>query len=212
MTLPPLALQIVFAHLAWGCVTAAVAVMLLSRMRTLETWQVVAVTALAFIANGPLGVYSLSYWLGLCFQSPSSLLVFCSVLVVWRCTRGMVHIPLLPTPLAAAIAVTGALLYVDTAGWLPFSLYANGFGGVAAIAALSCSALAFWAVLQRMRRDLAMAVLLSFTLFAVWRLPTGNAWDAVLDPLLWGWAVACCIGRAARAWRRRRSTPALARA
>lgn len=205
MTLPLLILQIVFAHLAWGCVTAAVALMLLSHRRPLETWQVVAVTALAFIANGPLGAYSMSYWLGLCFQSPSSLLALCSALVVWRRARGMVRIPLLSTPLAAAIAAAGALLYVDTAGWLPLGLYAHGFGSGAAVIGLLCCALAFRAVLHRQRRDLAMAALLSFVLFAVWRLPTGNAWDAVLDPLLWGWAVGCCISRAVRAARHRRN-------
>jgi hypothetical protein len=30
-------------------------------------------------------------------------------------------------------------------------------------------------------------------LFALLRLPTGNLWDALLDPLRWAWAVASAI-------------------
>jgi hypothetical protein len=32
--------------------------------------------------------------------------------------------------------------------------------------------------------------------FMLARLPTGNLWDAVLDPVLWAWAVVVCARRA----------------
>jgi hypothetical protein len=50
-------------------------------------------------------------------------------------------------------------------------------------------------------------------LFSLARLPTGNLWDALLDPLLWLWAMASAGAGALRALRRmgaRRSLEVLA--
>jgi hypothetical protein len=204
MTLPPLALQVLYAHLAWGCFLAGFTVVMLGYWRTLERWQVVAVAAIAFAVCSPIGTYSASYWLGLCFQWPSPFLALCAALVVWRRGRGLAHLPLMPTPLAGVVAAVGLVLYMDSVGWLPLGLYARGFGPGAAVTGLVGGTLALVAVFRRVRRDLAMAVLLSLTLFAVWRLPTGNVWDAVLDPLMWFWAVGCLVRRGVLAARRRR--------
>ena len=48
-------------------------------------------------------------------------------------------------------------------------------------------------------RPQASAVLLAMMAFAILRLPTGNIWDALLDPLLWAWAF---ITLAGNSWRR----------
>jgi len=207
MTLPPLFLQAIYAHFAWGCVLAGLMVMLMGCWRTLAGWQVSTVALLSFGVCGPFGPWSASYWLGLCFQWPSALLMLCSALVVWRRGRGLAHLPLMPTRLAWVLATTGAVLYVDSVGWLPLGLYARGFGAGAVLLCLLGSVLAFSAVLFRRRRDVAMAVLMSLTLFAVLRLPTGNAWDAVLDPLLWFWAVGSLVRRNLLAFRARRAAP-----
>ncbi|OGB43988.1 MAG: hypothetical protein A2461_06615 [Burkholderiales bacterium RIFOXYC2_FULL_59_8] len=70
--------------------------------------------------------------------------------------------------------------------WWPVSVYAWGFGSGAL--ALACAlALLLWVLdgagLAGQRLTLSFAaVLLVFTLT---RLPSGNLWDALLDPWLW---------------------------
>lgn len=55
-------------------------------------------------------------------------------------------------------------------------------------------------------RAQAGAALAAVLLFSLARLPTGNLWDALLDPLLWGWALAT-LGAAALRMRARRARP-----
>ena len=42
-------------------------------------------------------------------------------------------------------------------------------------------------------RGQVIVLLGALLLYTLLRLPTGNLWDAVLDPLLWGWAVVALV-------------------
>jgi hypothetical protein len=46
------------------------------------------------------------------------------------------------------------------------------------------------------------AVLGALLLFSIARLPSGNLWDALLDPLLWGWSLVSLGAAALRSLRR----------
>jgi hypothetical protein len=95
----------------------------------------------------------------------------------------------------------GWLMLLDTMAMLPFSLYAMGFGSSAFTIMLAVAAL-LWVVLGSLVSALPLTVL---SLFAISRLPTGNVWDALLDPWLWlalqtGWLLSI-VRRLWTAWR-----------
>jgi hypothetical protein len=102
--------------------------------------------------------------------------------------------------LALGLAIVGAVLYVDTVGWFGMGLYVRGFGPEAAFAGLLVGAAAVLAIATDQSRSAGFAVLLALMVFALCRLPTGNVWDAVLDPLLWVWAIFSLVAR----WKARR--------
>ena len=54
-------------------------------------------------------------------------------------------------------------------------------------------------------RGSAASLLGAFALFSLLRLPSGNLWDAVIDPLLWAWAVVALLVAALRRTGRRAS-------
>jgi hypothetical protein len=80
--------------------------------------------------------------------------------------------------------VLGWLLVVDTFGYLPVSLYAWGFSPLA-YALFLLLAMGPWVMGTRLSQT-APAPTLFFVLvwFGLTRWPTGNLWDAVLDPWL----------------------------
>jgi hypothetical protein len=86
----------------------------------------------------------------------------------------------------AGAVVGGALLLADTFIQLPAALYAWGFG-TAAVAALALAAAALWALSKPgSPARLGASVLAgALALHVATRLPSGNVFDAVLDPLLW---------------------------
>lgn len=195
MNLPWLGLQVMWAHAAWGMVLAACGVGLLSHRKPFPVALAVGWLVLAFVWCAVPGPVSPAYWLGLSFQAPSGLLVACCAMTIWVNARGATGYRVLPTGLAAALVVVGAVLYVDSVGWLHLGLYAQGYGREAAIAALLLGAVAVLAVALGRRRGVALAVLLSLMLFSVFRLPSGNLWDALLDPWLWLWALCSLVAR-----------------
>lgn len=173
-------------HGAWGLMLGAAAWRI---SRTFgATWQALAAALLLAWTLWP-GPASPAYWLGLAFQSPS-------LMSVWLCL--LWALPTRPaSPVSAAggglglgLAVAGVLLgwvlLLDLLAYWPLSVYAWGFGPPAllllcALAALLCLA---GAVCQDAQRAaLSLAALLA--LFVLTRLPTGNLWDALLDPWLW---------------------------
>lgn len=207
MNLPELSAQVAYAHAAWGMVLAACGVALFVRWPRLAVGSVAA----AWVSCALPGPVSPAYWLSLALWLPSALLVLLCARAVW------VHGPLasdqraLPTGLAAVLAVAGALLYLDSAGWTNLGLYASGFARTGALAAMMLGLFAVVAAWRGAGRGAAFAVLLALMVFALLRLPTGNAWDALLDPMLWLWSLATLAARALRRLRAgsaQRSPPA----
>jgi len=213
MILPELDLQLVYGKLAWTVVLAAVATALWPRAWTVPRRALGCVTgALAALMLLP-GAASPAYWLALAFQWPSALLVglcLVSLASVWRGGPPQLW---LPPALGALLAAGGAALYLDAVGVLSQGFYFWGFGEVQApLASLVLLGACAWAALMNLARPQAVALLGALAAYAVCRLPTGNLWDAVLDPLLWGWALACSALRLRRALNRRRDASSFAAA
>ncbi len=201
-------------HTVWSLVLVAL-VLLLGTLRqggrpgasARVWWLALLVAAWAWVP----GVWGLAYWLRLAFQTPSLVagLLALSVVArdawvlgvlrrVWPVRGGLQA----PGPAVAAQpedrlgawaalylgagVVLGWVLLLDTIALLPVSVYAWGFqpGAFALVCAL---ALLPWvlvgAVAWRARGvwQLGAAV----ALFGLWRWPSGNVWDALLDPWLW---------------------------
>jgi hypothetical protein len=201
MNLPWVGLQAAYAHFAWAVVLAAWGVGLLAWQKPLNRRLALGWVALAFTACALPGPAAPSYWLSLAFQMPSPLFLACAALAVRAQTQGRVGHRVMPTGLAVSLALAGVFLYADTAGWLYFGLYVRGFAGAAAFAGVLTGAAALLALSFGANRAASLAVLLSLTLYALCRLPTGNVWDAVLDPMLWLWSVCSLLARSV-AWLR----------
>ena len=202
MTLPDLALQIIYGRLAWAGVLAALVVSLLPLALQRSRRVVAGLLAASTVAALLPGQASPAYWLALAFHWPSGLLLACSLLHLLQSLQpgtGKIMHP----RFAALIAVVGLVLYVDSMGLTSMGLYYVGFGPVGApLAALIVAALSVQAIVRGQFRPQAAAVLASVVLFSVFRLPSGNLWDALLDPLLWGWAL---VSLGVLGWRSRRT-------
>lgn len=188
--LPAPALQHWGLRLGWGLVLAAL-LLWFGRRRPGQLWPGLAGLLLLWcLVPGPV---SPAYWLGLAFQLPSLMTgVLC---LAWlgahlrrRRHAGAGHLPppawlraLVPASLAGV--ALGWLLLLDTFAVLPVSLYAWGFSP----AALGLAALAAGLPWVRSGSPRPGALLLGVVLllYVLLRLPSGNLWDALLDPLLW---------------------------
>lgn len=191
MTLPELGQQILWARLAWGVVAAA---LLLSLLPLRGTTPRVAVALLAILAMWLPGPASPAWWLGLAFQQPSGLFAALCGVSVWKRFVDRPTQQTLPPALAAALVAGGLVLYADAVGALSLGLYPWGFDAAQApVAAVVLSVLALAVIVRGRQHAAGWAVLLALTFHAVTHLPTGNFFDALLDPLLWLWAVARCV-------------------
>lgn len=204
MTLPDLASQIVYGRIGWAIVAATVACALWRGAAPLSRTgvAVIMVGALALMALP--GNLSPVWYLGLAFQYPSGLLVGCCLVRLTERWNGARRSAAMPPLLAGVLAVAGTLLYLDAVGFLTSGYYYAGFGGaltpvVAVIMAGACAL----AIVRHHARGIAAAVLGAVVLFSVLRLPSGNLWDALLDPLLFGWAIAVLLAGALRRTGRR---------
>ncbi len=151
------------------------------------------------------GAASPAYWLGLAFQIPSvttTLICLGGLVTLVRKGAGAeraAHIKQCnpatqPKPASGRIErvlslvaiALGWLLLLDTLAVWPFALYRWGFSPIAlAVAALLAAV--FWMIaggttIAKPQSILLMAVL---ALFVLLRLPTGNLFDALIDPWLW---------------------------
>ncbi len=180
-------------HAIWSLVLPA-GVLLLGRLwahphtgalHDLRRWLWPA-GALAVWAWVP-GDWGISYWLGLSFQIPSLVSGLLAITVLVQ-TPKQRSVRASPWELVYAIGagVLGWVLLLDTFAVFPVSIYAWGFepglyAGLWALALLPwvVSGRAAW----RARGPWQLCAALLF--FGVVRWPSGNAWDAVLDPWLW---------------------------
>lgn len=204
MNLPDLALQIAYGRVAWALVAAAILLALVPRPSR-RTVAGVGVASLALMALP--GAASPAWWLALAFQYPSGVAVGCALLALADRWRGRAVAPLLPPALALTIVAAGTLLYLDAFGVVALGLYYAGFGGAGA-PLLSCAAIAACAaaIIYGRGRHGAAVLMAGLLLYALARLPTGNLWDALLDPLLWTWALisaGAAVVRHVVAWRAR---------
>jgi hypothetical protein len=176
-----------YLDLAWGLVLAALALPALAHWsRKREHLQLWLPPVLLLWCLLP-GVLSPAYWMGLALRAPSGLLTLLCIWTLWRHYRPRTAGP---TPLQALrpwawpLVALGWVLLLDTFALWPFSLYAWGFSP------LLLGALALLGLLPgALRGQLAISGLwmVVLLLHVLLRLPTGNVWDAMLDPALWIW-------------------------
>lgn len=151
---------------------------------------------LACLWPGPL---SPAFWLGLAFQAPSLGAGLLGALVLLRlCARGAVAqraaewLTQLKAWAVPAVFL-GWVLLLDSFAFWPVALYPLGFGVGAWLLLLALLGVP-WAWRGGAWRSHAASGILGLLLlvFALLRLPSGNAWDAVLDP--WLWLLAHAVG------------------
>lgn len=172
--------------LMWAVVLAGSVCALGPRLPYRWRWVLTMLTAVWALIPGPL---SITYWLGLAFQMPSLVtgLIAAGWLVAGLSQRrtfkasspGLDRLGLMGI-------VLGWLLLLDTLALLPSSLYGWGFG-TAALMLVSVLAVLFWGMAGGSALGFRGLILMAavLVLFVVTRLPTGNLWDALLDPWLW---------------------------
>ena len=112
--------------------------------------------------------------------------------------------------------VLGWVLLLDTLALLPMSVYAWGFSS-AALGVVAVITALLWVVLGGAPGNVAASgavgpvlVLSVLVLFVVTRLPSGNLWDALIDPLLWlGFQGMWLVSGVRYLWATRRLPPAI---
>ncbi len=189
--LPALSWQQWWTSAGWSVAVAWFAAWLLGRWATSQKTKVAIALILAIWVWLP-GPWGGSHWLGLAFQAPAvTTVLFCALSLMH-----MLHRSEHPQPLRqigsfqqnflalCGIAMGWALL-LDTLGVFSSSFYNWGFGSVAPALVLGIGALP-WVVAKKGLPHSSVAVLGVATMsFVVLRLPTGNLFDALMDPWLW---------------------------
>lgn len=204
MALPELGLQFVYARLAWALVLAALVAGAWPLAWRMPRRLLAGILAGSLLLMALPGAASPAWHLGLAFQYPSALLAaLCAARLHarWRGERAAA----MPARLAAALALGGALLYLDAFGLLSRGFYYAGFGPAAALCAVLLAAACAWSILRGRATSQACAALGALLLFSLLRLPSGNLADALLDPLLWAWALVSLGASALRALPGRRT-------
>ena len=211
--LPSATAMRVALHLVWAIVLGSGALLVAQKLaRPYRLGLSLLVTAWTLVP----GSASPAYWLGLAFQTPS--LMSAGICLGWFLTRAWLGQGLvsgqgavMAEPRVAALrilslvgVVLGWVLLLDTLAWLPVSVYAWGFSS-AAIAAVAVFATLLWIVFgatganRRTTGQVGLVLpLVVLTLFVLTRLPTGNAWDALIDPWLWAALQLWWLGRGLR--------------
>ena len=139
------------------------------------------------------GPASPAYWLGLAFNAPSISSVFLCAGFGWQQWRevgaagaGGATVKGWSKAFLVLGVVAGYVLLLDTLALLPAQVYAWGFSPVALVCVSVLSVMPCVALNPLQRTNAwTLAMPLGLLLFLLTRLPTGNVWDVVLDPLLW---------------------------
>lgn len=193
--LPSVAAMQVYSMAAWSFLEWCCAVWLMQKLLPRldgqrKAWICAVLLVALLYFNLARDAASPAYWLGLAFNAPAFMtLLLCGL--VWD--RPDAGTPALSWSAkrwrrvaVAAGVVLGYVLLLDLLALLPLQVYAWGFSPVALLVLAAVSLLPCIALnpLQRGNRW-TLFLPLSLLLFALTRLPTGNVWDVVLDPVLW---------------------------
>ncbi len=189
--LPDLVVMQLWLHVGWALVLAGGGAAVLAQASVPMPLRRALAVVLGLWVLMP-GNLSAAYWLGLAFQAPSALGALAAAAVGWTALRPLAArtAKSTQTPLhwEAGLVLFGLLLgwalLLDTFAQLPSALYPLGFGQPAL---LVLTVLAVLPLLQAgaVRRASAWLAPAALALYVLLRLPTGNVFDAVLDPWLW---------------------------
>lgn len=172
-----------WVKLSWALVASAVVLRLTYACKP-TLWPAAVVAVVMLLPRTDV----LSGYLALAFQTPSL------VLVAWAlwCWADVLQLrgPVVTTPLPVALlgVLLGWALVLDTLNYWPTffnpQLYALGFeaAGLWCVLVTAAAAVLLWTEVPR-RWVLSVVVVLA--VYVLLRLPTGNVWDAVLDPFVW---------------------------
>ena len=180
-------------HLGWALVLGWGVMLLTQRWRAPLRRPLVALAVLWTLVPGAV---SPAYWLGLAFQTPSLMTMLVCGAGLWRGLSGSAvarQVPDTEVKLAldlwSGIGIAlGWLLLLDTLALLPWSFHAFGFGSIATFIVAILIALTWATVLFDAKSQNWKAATLpgaALALFVLTRLPSGNLWDALIDPGLW---------------------------
>ncbi len=207
---PALALHSFAMHLGWALVLSAIAAFLLRPFPKALRFFGIGIAAATQLLPGS---WSLGWWLGLAFQSPSLTMQGISLLYlvrVWRlrntpptATIDTAAYARWPTPLLLVAAIAGWVLVLDMLAQFDLQLFAIGFTPYAVLASLLIAGVfelwslrsGYSAAFQKYR-DIALIIVGAMAVHLLLRLPSGNAWDALIDPWLWLGAQAAVLYRA----------------
>ncbi len=172
----------VWVKLSWALVMSAVVLRLTYRFKP-TVWPAAVVAVVMLLPRTDV----LSGFLALAFQTPSLVLVAWGVWCWADVLEGREPVATTPTPVALLGVLLGWALVVDTLnGWPVFfnpQLYALGFESVGLwLVSGITAAVLLWPQVPKRWTLSAVAVLAVYVLL---RLPTGNVWDALLDPFVW---------------------------
>ncbi len=170
-----------WVKLSWALVASAVVLRLTYACKP-TLWPAAVVAVVMLLPRTDV----LSGYLALAFQTPSL------VLVAWAlwCWADVLQLrgPVVTTPLPVALlgVLLGWALVLDTLNYWPTffnpQLYALGFEAAGLWCVLAtAAAVLLWTEVPRRWVLSAVAVL---AVYVMLRLPTGNVWDAVLDPFV----------------------------
>lgn len=178
-------------RLGWGVVLVALWLALARRWAVQRRVRRPVALLLALSMWLP-GAVSPAWWLGLAFLAPSLLLVALCALAILDPAAGQPRRPLLDGVSAATLVLAAAVLYLSIVAALPIDVYRWGTAPLPFAVAAAAVAIVWLLLAQRRGRPPLAALALCAALlgYALLRLPTGNAWDAVLDPWLALWALA----------------------
>ena len=185
-------LERLYLSAGWSAVLGASAAWLLQRWwlsaqgrgQSSKAWALGLPAVLALSCWLP-GTLSPAYWLGLAFRAPSLVFTLLCALVLWRHYRMQWAAPLplnMWRPWGLAGVLLGWVLLLDAFALWPVSLYAVGFAPLA-LGVMVALGLLPW--LLRGAWPPSALLVLACVLFVALRLPSGNLWDALMDPLLW---------------------------
>jgi len=195
--------------LSWALVLAALGLWLLQRWmpQGKPVWRWSVPVGLALWAAWP-GALSPTYWLGLALQAPSLLsAVLCGLFLLRQLKPAVLPAERCEAPwyFGTFGIVLGWLLLLDTFAVWPGSLYALGFSPiVVAVVALVAGLPWLLAGPRQSARNISLLLVGVLLLQVLLRLPTGNLWDALIDPCLW---VALQVGWLQCQLRRFRGSP-----